>query len=394
MINRIKAIPRDYMLFLLAVAFIGFAGGIVNASFNNFLNEKFAISSLQRSALEVPREIPGFLVMFVSAMLFFMCNRTLAAFSQIIAALGIACIGLFSFNFNVMLVWLFIYSTGQHLFLPLMADIGMGLSKDGKPGKTLGRLYGADNLAAILGSFTIFIGFGYLHLTFSLSFIIAAIGFCLAALMIYLMKKNKPVSVKTKFTVRREYGLYYWLTVLYGTRKQLFMTFAPWVLVTIFGLKVQAIATLLTIGGVIGIFFKPALGQAIDRFGEKKILIIEAVLFVFVCIGYGFSRKLFAADIALIVTSACYITDQLLLSVGMARSTYLKKIARNQEELTSTLTLATTLDHVFSISIAVCGGLIWKAFGYEYIFLIGAGIAAANFVSAFWIRIPVQSEQN
>ncbi|OGS18348.1 MAG: hypothetical protein A3J83_00155 [Elusimicrobia bacterium RIFOXYA2_FULL_40_6] len=386
MFNKLKNLPRDFILFLLAVGFIGFATSIVDSSFNNFLNEQFTISSLQRSLMEVPREIPGFLVMFVAAMLFFMCNRTLASFSQLLAGIGIACIGFFSFNFNIMLVWLFIYSTGQHLFLPLTSDIGMSFAKEGQIGKRLGQLQGAGNIAAIVGSFVIFIGFKYLNFNFTLSFVIAAIGFFLGSLMIYLMKKNKPIPAKTKFTFRKEYGLFYWLTVLYGTRKQLFMTFAPWVLVTIFHQKVQTIATLLTIGGVIGIFFKPALGHAIDKFGERTILAGEALMLIVVCIGYGFSKKLFNPEIALIVTFACYITDQLLMSVGMARATYLKKIARNADELTSTLTTSVTLDHVFSISVALLGGLIWKVFGYEYIFLMGAVIAITNFFSA--LRIP------
>jgi len=38
--------------------------------------------------------------------------------------------------------------------------------------------------------------------------------------------------------------LYYWLAILYGTRKQIFITFAPWVLITIYKQPTQTIATL------------------------------------------------------------------------------------------------------------------------------------------------------
>jgi predicted MFS family arabinose efflux permease len=202
------------------------------------------------------------------------------------------------------------------------------------------------------------------------------------------MKKNKPVPLTSRFTFRKEYKLYYILTILYGTRKQIFLTFAPWILVTVFLQPTQAIATLLTIGGVIGIVFKPLLGRAIDQYGERTIIAGEAVALIVVCLGYGFSRKLFPVTVALIIASACYVVDQLLMSVSMARATYLKKIARDPQEVTSTLTAATSIDHVFSISIALLGGIIWKTVGYEYIFLLGAVIALINLF--FALRIQTQ----
>ena len=82
-------------------------------------------------------------------------------------------------------------------------------------------------------------------------------------------------------------------------------------LVTVFRQKTQVLATLLTIGGVIGIFFKPMLGKAIDKLGERFILTAEAVILVFVCIGYGFAREIFTETAALFIVFVCYIIDQL-----------------------------------------------------------------------------------
>jgi hypothetical protein len=66
----------------------------------------------------------------------------------------------------------------------------------------------------------------------------------------------------------------------------------------------------------------------------------------------------------------------------MARATYLKKIALSGEEVAPTLAMGTTIDHVFSISIAVLGGILWKTFGYQAVFMLGAGIAMVNLFSA------------
>ena len=380
--KRLLSLPRDFQLFIVSIALIGFSQSMVNAVFNNYLNEVFRISDYQRGLLEMPREMPGFLVVFFSAVFFFLSSRRLAAFANLLAAAGIALIGLYSPVFSIMLVWLLIYSLGQHIFLPLNQSMGMDFAREGRTGKRLGQLTGAMNIAAIGGSFVIFVGFRFLDFDFSFSYLMAAAGFLGASILLFLMEPGHAHPAKTKFTMRREYGLFYWLNILYGTRKQLFLTFAPWVLIKIFDQKTEMVATLLTIGGVAGIFFNPFLGRAIDRYGERRILMGEAVVLIAVCLGYGFSRQLFHETAALYVAFACFISDQLLMSVSMARATYLQKIAVKPEDVPQTLTMGVTIDHIFSISIALVSGLIWEKMGYQYVFLLGAVIALINLFSA------------
>ena len=370
----------------MATFVFGLSQSIVDSTFNNFLNETFFISDWQRGFLELPRELQGFLVVFFSALFFFLCSRRLAFLANLLCAFGILLIGLASPGFPIMLVWLFIFSVGQHLFIPLNQSIGMELATEGKTGKRLGQFSAMANVAMIIGSFAVFLGFKYFHLNFQISYVFAFLGFLLVALLLFLMKKDEPYSVRTKFQLRKEYRLFYWLNVLYGTRKQIFLTFAPWVLVTVFRQKTQVVATLLTIGGIVGIFFKPMLGWAIDRLGERFILTAEAVILVFVCIGYGFARDLFAETTALYIAFTCYVIDQMLMSVSMARATYLRKIAVAPEDITQTLTMGVSIDHIFSISVALLGGFIWIKWGYQYVFLLGAMIAVVNFFSALRVR--------
>ncbi len=358
----------------------------MDSTFNNFLNETFFINNLQRGLIELPRELPGLLTIVVSAVLFFFCSRRQAAFANVLCAIGILFIGIFSPGFSIMLIWLFIFSIGQHLFIPMNQSIGMELAVEGKTGKRLGQLSALANVATIIGSFVIFVGFKYFNLNFKTTYITAFLGFIVVAILIFLMKKNEPVPMKTKFQLRREYKLFYWLNVLYGTRKQIFLTFAPWVLVTVFHQKTQVLATLLTIGGVIGIFFRPMLGKAIDRLGERFILASEAVILIFVCLGYGFARNIFPETTALFIVFACYIIDQVVIAVTIARATYMQKIALAPEDVSQTLTMGVSIDHVFSIFIAVLGGFVWIQWGYQYIFLAGAIIAVINFFSALQIK--------
>ena len=378
----------DYTRFLSAVFLFAFATAVINSILNNFLNETFTMSDFARGFLELPREMPGFLVAFVSAAFFFLSVKRLAALSHFLAAVGAVLIGHFSSSYEIMLVWLFTYSMGQHLFFPLISSMGMSFAEAGQDGKKLGQINALNNTATIAGSAAIFIGFRFLDFNFEKSFTIAALVFFVSSLFLFSIKRERIARPKTKLVFRKEYSFYYWLCILFGTRKQLFLTFAPWVIVTIFGKDTAIIATLMTVGGIIGIGFNPILGRLVDKMGERFIFICEALLLVLVCLGYSFSSALFSSGIAFIIVAACFITDQLLMSVNMARATYMKKIAIIPEDVTGTLTMGVTIDHFFSITIAIVSGLVWTKLGYQYVFIIGAFIALMNLISAIIMRQP------
>ena len=326
-------IPRELRLFIGASLAMGMAYSMFDATFNNFLDDRYALTGFQRSFLELPRELPGFLVVFVSAALWFLCSRRLGAASMLLGVVGALLIGFASPAFAFLVVWLFVYSLGQHMFFPLSATIGMELAQEGKTGQRLGQLNAVRNLAAIIGAFLVVVGFRYLNLTFEHTFLIIAIALAVAAYLMFSMRPTRPQRPKTFFTLHREYRLYYLLNVLHGSRKQLFITFAPWVLVTVFQQPTQLIATLLMIGGIIGIVFQPILGLTIDRLGERAVLAAEALFLVVVCFGYGFSKFLFSEHIAFLIVCVCFLLDQMLMSVGMARSTYMKKIALQPDDV-------------------------------------------------------------
>lgn len=387
---RLKSIPTDILLFLGACCFWGFSTSVGDAIFNNFLNESFQMSDFKRSFLEVPRELPGLSVVFISALFFFLCSRRLAALAMLFSAIGSLLLALTTPVYLTMIIWLFLLSLGQHIMLPLSSSIGMELSRSGHTGKRLGQFNSARNFAAIAGSALVFFGFRHLHFSFSLTFTVASIGFLIASVLLLKMKKQPPQNASSKLKIYKEYNLYYLLSILYGARKQIFLTFAPWVLVTIFKKPTTTVATLMTVAGAVGIFFQPFIGWCIDRFGEKLVLASEAVVLVIICIGYGTAQNLFSNDIAFFVTAVCFITDGLLMSVGMARATWLKKIALHPSHVTPTLQMAVSLDHIFSISGAIFCGLIWKTWGYQYVFLFAALIAVINFFSALRIKTVIR----
>ena len=93
-------------------------------------------------------------------------------------------------------------------------------------------------------------------------------------------------------------------------------------------------------------------------------------------------------NVAFIIVCICYLLDQMLFSVGMARSTYIKKIARDPSDIQPAVSASISIDHVFSISVALLGGLVWNKFGFQYVFLMGVVIAIINFFVASRVKVP------
>ncbi len=383
---------KELLLFMGAIALVGFGESIVNSTLNNFLHDSYAITSLQRTFLELPRELPGFMVVFISTAMFFLRSRRLAVFASLLGSLGFLLIALFPETLNILFIWIFLYSAGQHLLIPLTSIIAMEMAHKGQDGRRLGQVNSIRNTATVVGSFVVFVGFKYFHFTFQISFFIAAGLYLLAALFFYRMHPGTSHPPSDRLQLRKEYGLYYWLVILFGTRKQIFMTFAPWVLVTVYHQSTSAVATLLFAGGLAGILFQPILGRAIDQLGEKVLFIAEAIALIFVCLGYGYAKDLLPNSAALMLVSVCFVADQLLMSVNMARATFLKKIVKNPNHLTSTLMMGTTLDHMFSIVVALVGGLIWVNFGYQFVFLFGGIMATLSLISSQFVQIPAQKK--
>lgn len=389
-LSKLRFIPRELVLFGMAVFAVGIGANIFESTFNNFLDERYMVTPFQRSFLEFPRELPGFLVVFVSAGLAFLCSRRLGAVTMLLSVVGVLLMGFAAPTYAMMAIWLFVYSMGQHMFFPLSSTIGMELASKGRTGKRLGQLNAVTNVAKILGGLLVVLGFRFLNFKFEHTFIIAAVVFGIASIFLFLMKRGEAQPAKNYLRLHKEYRLYYGLITISGARKQLFITFAPWVLVTIFNQPTQIIASLLLIGGVIGIIFQPILGQAIDRFGERIVLTSEAVILLIICFGYGFAKSIFPENIAFLIVCGCYLIDQMIFAVGMARATYLKKIAKEPDHVQATLTAGVTIDHIFSISAAILGGIIWNIYGFQYVFLFGALLAAINFFVAGRVRVPSQ----
>ena len=378
---------RDFNLFLLGGLFAGIGAGINTSIFNNYLNDIFRLSENVRGFLEVPREAPGFFIMLVLAALSFVGDVRIAMLGMAAAGLGMLGLGLLSPTFAVMIIWMMMYSLGTHMVMPVTPSIGMSLSKQESFGARLATISAFGLAGSIIAYVFVFLSFHFLHMTYQLAFIIGAVFYVIAALAVGLMQKGEPETRKARFVFRRRYTLYYVLAVISGARAQIFLTFAPWVLIKVFKVQPQMFALLGIIVALVSIGTRKLIGRLIDVRGERFVLTLEAALLFVICLGYAFSADIFPFGIAAVIIAGCYIIDNSMAAVEMARSTYLRKIAIDFTDVTPTLSTGVSLQHVASMVIPVFGGLLWSAFGYQVVFMGAAVIAFLNFMISRRIKL-------
>ncbi|MDP4110295.1 MAG: MFS transporter, partial [Bacillota bacterium] len=370
---------RNFSL-LLATGFLaGISSGITTTTFNNFLNDVYHLSEAMRGMVEFPRELPGALLVFIFAAFTFLSDVKLASLGMIFASLGMFGLGLLSPGFVPMLLWMVVLNLGTHIGMPLAPGIGMSLSKQEEYGARLGRYNAYCLSATIIGYLIVLLGFDFLSLSYTALFIIA--GFCYLASAFTFMFMRLPVNTgrkKPRFVLKKKYTVFYLQSVTNGARKQIFLTFAPWVLIKIYHLGTPMFAVMGFVVAFLSIGTRTVVGRAIDRLGEKTVLSAEAILLIALCMGYAFASDIFPVGVAVVVTAACYIIDNSLSSVEMARSTYVRKIADDPSDVVPTLSTGTSFDHVVSMTIPFLGGLIWAATSYKMVFVLASLIAVCN----------------
>jgi hypothetical protein len=383
------AISRDFLFLLLATTFFGAAGGIFTSSFNNYLNDIHRLGASGRGWLELPRELPGFLVLFVAAgLLTFIRETKMAAAAMIFTIAGALGLGFIADDVFRLVIFTMIWSMGEHIILAVEDPIGLKLAKEGAEGRRLGQVGGARNLGIIIGVSAIYLVSKIWGDRYDIFYVIAATSAACAFFCYFKLHLGRDTERSRRVVFKRKYGIYYTVSALFGVRKQIFLAFGSWVLVSLHHVPVSTIAALYFIAAVIGVVIRPLLGDVIDWLGERVVLASDEVLLILVCLSYAFAGDLFSSPVARYVLYGAYIMDSVLFALRIARTTYLKKIADDPGDITSTVALGITIDHIVAMSLPILSGYIWTAFGFRYVFVLAAAIAAGGFFVCLRIRVP------
>lgn len=380
---------RDIRRVLLATLWFGAASGIFQSTLNNYLADIHGFDAAARGWLEFPRELPGFLMIFIAGALLLRLRETqMAALAMILTGLGALGLAYLAGGPVLLIAWITIWSLGDHIIFTVEGPIGLKLARQGGEGHRLGQLGGARNLGVILGVAAVYLLARTAGDRYDLFYLLAA-GAALAAGLLYRgLRAGAGDPPSRRLVVRRRYGLFYAISALFGIRKQIFMVFGTWVLVALHGVPVATIAMLYFIAATLGVVMRPLLGDVIDWLGERTVLAADELLLVLVCLVYGFAGDLLPAPHALRALYAAYVLDSVLFALRVARTTYLRKIALDPADITPTLSLGLTIDHAVAMTLPVLSGHVWTAWGHRWVFVIAAAIAMVGFFVCLRIRVP------
>lgn len=367
-----------FKAFLLGVFFLGINAGVISAAFNNYLNDSFSLSAQQRGFLEFPRELPGFLVLFMAGLLAAVPVRRWAVITSVLTAAGVAGLGFLSPAYHPMLFWMLLWSAGSHLFMTVESVMGLRFAKEGNQGRRLGQISGMTNFAAIAGA-----GFVWTvaklagPAVYKWSFGAAAAASLVSAWLFARIPSGGGEAAPggRRFVFRWRYKWYYLLNILFGARKQIFLTFAPWVLVTQYGASPALMAALALVAAALGVIFRQTFGALTDKIGERRMFMADAVILLFICLGFAYGS--FRPFLYFI-----FILDNLMFATRIARTTYLSRIVEEKSHIAPTVSFGVTIDHAVSMSIPAAGGLLWAAYGYRSVFLAASVLAVAGFFAA------------
>ncbi len=378
--NRWRESSPSLRVVLAGALLLGINNGILTATFNNYLFDSFHVNASVRGLIEFPRELPGFAMIFVTGVLAAFSLRSWAVLVGRTTGVGILGLGYLSPNMSLMIFWMMLWSLGDHLFITAEATIGLKLAEANRAGRRLGQLTGARNLSMILGTAAVWLLMDRLGVRYPGVYALAAATAILAAVAFSRLRlPDDGGGNPRRFVLKKRYTRFYLLNIFWGARKQLFLTFSPWVLVSVFHTPPQTIALLVMAAAVGGVVFRQYFGLAVDRFGERAVLVVDGVAMAAICLGFALSANIY-------LLYGLFVLDSLMFATRIARITYLNKIAADKQEIAPTLSMGLTLDHVVSMIVPFLAGFLWDASGYPAVFLAALALGLGN----LWLTLRLE----
>ena len=390
--KKIAAVFRDgtnYKVFLLSVFIIGLGYGIHKGLLDNYLAEIVGIGEFERGLTEFFRELPGFLLIFILAIFISFSAEKLYKLGAIIILVGMGMLAIVPPVKVLVVLAVCICSLGDHIQLGMKSTLALSYSKEGKGGEALGLQSSSQQVGTLIGFIIVIIGFLVFAKTqpFKIFFMVAGIITAVGAFISFGMKGKSETDENARhFYFRKKYTKYYMLEVFYGARKQVFLTFGPYVLILFYGAKTTVISLLFAISAIASFLMAPVVGKIIDRAGYKIVMIMDTLILVVVCFFYGFAHHLFPMNVAFIVCCINYVLDAVISLASMAASVYVQDISDNMREVKATLSTGISVNHLITLAIALFGGWIWQKVGIETLFIISAVLGLCNSAYAATIK--------
>jgi predicted MFS family arabinose efflux permease len=369
---------RGLLMITVATAAAGFAMAAQQNIVANYFEHDLGLTGPEFGYITAIREIPGFLLIFLTALLYRLSLPRLTAIALTLLALGY---GMFGWSHSLWTVapWVVLSSVGYHTWLQTQYALGMSLTTEQRAGHILGTISAVNNGGSLAAMLVVLLAFQLNWLNFDGAFVLCGVLAFVAAVAIIgfpHLRDGRLTAAppqREPIVLRRDYRYYYLLNLLDGGRQQIFFSFGLWVLVHHFALDVPTISIVLIAVTALNTLSGRWIGHLIDTYGEKPILAVSNVGYVVALVGYALADNV-------VVAVACYMIYSFIFPLsGMGATTYLRKVAAN-EEIAPSLAMGVTLQHVAAIVVPLATGYILNYVGYQIPFAIGAGFACLTFL--------------
>ena len=365
---------KGFVLLGIMAAAFGMSMSSQENIVTNYFEDVLGLEGPQFGYITAIREVPGFLLIFLTALFYKMTIPRLTAMALVLLAVGYVLFGL-SNSFWTVAPWVVLSSMGYHTVLQTQSALGMSLTTENKSGSILGKMTAIHNGGALVAMIFVLVVFYFDLLSYRPMFVIAGGLGLVAAFAVFRFPNLQdgqehltPPPQRARFVLNRSYKYYYFLNLLDGGRQQIFFSFGLWVLVNNYGLIVWQISALLIGVKLAAMISGPWIGRMIDMHGERRMLGIINFAYIFALGGYALIDSVYFA-------AACYIVYSFIFplsSVGAA--TYLRKVAV-QREIAPSLAMGVTLNHAAAIVVPITTGFILNYVGFQIPFLIACGFA-------------------
>ena len=381
--------------FFLSIIVWGIGTGCFAAALNNFLSDIYLMDSLHRGWLEFFREFPGLILVLLFALLSKVSDWKILRLGTLISMCGAAMI-LVPANKIYVTGAIMVWSLGEHLIMPARQMIAMQVAKPEHAGQSLGFMTSVMNFGHVAGSLIVAGVFYFGSRLGGLSqMTMFTIVWCVVIVLLIIsvfstFASNAPDSItkRPKVYFHRKFSKFYALELFYGARKQIFMTFAPYVLIQVYGFSTEWMALLIGVCAMVNIWAAPLVGRITDRVGYRNVMIWDTVILFFVCIMYGFAGDIFPPSLVLAAVCVNYLLDAIISTTALATNIYVREIASDSNELASTMSTGISINHLISILAAPLGGWIWTRYGIGVLFLFSAIMAVCNSLFAWTLPKP------
>ena len=375
--------------FSLLLSAIGF--GLYKGVIDNYMAEVVKIQEFDRGVTEFFRELPGLMLIFILALFYKSTAERVYKIGMFIMVVGMTMQTFISPVKWMVILAIFIYSTGEHMQLGMKNTLSLEYSREGKGGQALGYQNSIYQIGNLLGYVAVIVAFALVQSSnlFVPTFVVAAVFMLVAMLVsLRLTGESKTDKTKSRFYFRKKFTKYYMLEVFYGARKQVFFTFGPYVLILFYGADAGTVSLLFAISAIACFVLAPMVGKIIDSVGYKSVMIADTLILVIVCFFYGYAHHLFSMQTAFIVCCVNYVLDSVISLASMASNVYVQDISDSRDEMRATISTGISVNHLITIFIALLGGWIWKVLGVETLFLISALLGLCNSAYAATIKVP------